>query len=419
MKSITVIPARKTAKGTPLVSQRKLKVAAYCRVSTDSDEQATSYDAQIKYYTELIENNPEWTLAGIFADEGISGTNTKKRDEFNRMIEECKVGNIDMVLTKSISRFARNTLDCLKYIRMLKEKGIAVYFQKENINTLDAKGEVMITIMASLAQQESESISKNVKLGIDFRNQQGKVQVNHNRFLGYTKDADGHLIIDPEQAEVVRRRNVQASPSGKKRMYSCTHCFSQMVVCGNCGEVFKRIHWNNHGCRSIVWRCASRLEQGGEVCNARTVNEKELEQVVLKALNEMLGSKTTYKEQLQKNLMQVLRNDTSAQKDRIAERLLVLQQELLNRANNREAYDDVAEEIFHLRELQQQTDSDETTKAIQMERIKELKDFIGQQSNELTEFDEKLVKRWLRQITVWDDHYTVELKSGLSIDVPA
>lgn len=149
------------------------------------------------------------------------------------------------------------------------------------------------------------------------------------------------------------------------------------------------------------------------------MNEKELEQVVLRALNEMLGAKTTYKEQLQKNLMQVLRNDTSAQKDRIAERLLVLQQELLNRANNREAYDDVAEEIFHLRELQQQTDSDETTKAIQMERIKELQDFIGQQGSELTEFDEKLVKRWLRQITVWDDHYTVELKSGLSIDVPA
>ena len=205
MKNITVIPARKTAKGVPIASQRKLKVAAYCRVSTDSDEQANSYDAQIKYYTELIENNPEWELAGIFADEGISGTNTKKRDEFNRMIEECKAGNIDMVLTKSISRFARNTLDCLKYIRMLKEKDIAVYFQKENINTLDAKGEVMITIMASLAQQESESISKNVKLGIDFRNKQGKVQVNHNRFLGYTKDTDGHLIIDPEQAEVVKR----------------------------------------------------------------------------------------------------------------------------------------------------------------------------------------------------------------------
>lgn len=252
-----------------------------------------------------------------------------------------------------------------------------------------------------------------------------KTRVANNGIAPQYYVEDDHEAIIPKeiymkvQEELVRRRNVQASPSGKKRMYSCTHCFSQVVVCGNCGEVFKRIHWNNHGCRSIVWRCASRLEQNDAVCNARTVNEKELEQVVLRALNEMLGAKTTYKKQLQKNLMLVLQNDTSAQKDRIAERLLVLQQELLNRANNREAYDDVAEEIFHLRELQQQTDSDETTKAIQMERIKELQDFIGQQSNELTEFDEKLVKRWLRQITVWDDHYTVELKSGLSIDASA
>ena len=122
----------------------------------------------------------------------------------------------------------------------------------------------------------------------------------------YYVEDDHEAIIPKEiymkvQEELVCRRNVQAGPSGKKRMYSCTHCFSQMVVCGNCGEVFKRIHWNNHGCRSIVWRCASRLEQGGGVCNARTVNEKELEQVVLRALNEMLGAKTTYKEQLQKN----------------------------------------------------------------------------------------------------------------------
>ena len=205
MKNVTVIPARKLANGVPVAVPKKLRVAAYCRVSTDSDEQAGSYDVQIKHYTNQIESNPEWTLAGVFADDGISGTNTKKRDEFNRMIEKCLAGEIDMVLTKSISRFARNTLDCLKYVRQLKEKGVAVYFEKENINTLDSKGEVLITIMASLAQQESESISKNVKLGIDFRNKQGKVQVNHNRFLGYTKDAEGHLIIDPEQAEVVKR----------------------------------------------------------------------------------------------------------------------------------------------------------------------------------------------------------------------
>lgn len=126
-------------------------MAAYCRVSTDSEEQASSYDIQIEHYTNYIKKNKEWELAGIFADDGITGTNTKKRDEFNRMIEECMAGNIDMIITKSISRFARNTLDCLKYIRQLKDKNIAVFFEKENINTMDSKGEVLLTIMASLA----------------------------------------------------------------------------------------------------------------------------------------------------------------------------------------------------------------------------------------------------------------------------
>ena len=206
MGNVMVIPARRQVGNTVKQSaQKKLHVAAYCRVSTDSEEQETSYEAQVTHYTEYIQKNPEWELAGIFADDGISGTNTKKRDEFNRMIDECMAGNIDMVITKSISRFARNTLDCLQYIRQLKDKNIPVYFEKEAINTLDAKGEVLITIMASLAQQESQSMSQNIKLGLQYRYQQGKVQVNHNRFLGYTKDNDGHLIIDPEQAEIVKR----------------------------------------------------------------------------------------------------------------------------------------------------------------------------------------------------------------------
>lgn len=121
------------------------------------------------------------------------------------MIDECMEGNIDLVITKSISRFARNTLDCLKYIRQLKDKNIAVFFEKENINTMDAKGEVLLTIMASLAQQESQSLSQNVKLGLQYRYQQGKVQVNHNRFMGYTKDEEGNLIIVPEEAEIIKR----------------------------------------------------------------------------------------------------------------------------------------------------------------------------------------------------------------------
>ena len=206
-KTITVIPARKRIGSRRQVAEEKpkLRVAAYCRVSTDRDEQESSYEAQMEHYTEFIDRNPEWQLAGIYADDGISGTNTKKREEFNRMIEDCMASKIDMVITKSISRFARNTLDCLKYIRKLKEKNISVYFEKENINTMDAKGEVLLTIMASLAQQESQSLSQNVKLGLQFRYQAGKVQVTHNRFLGYTKDDEGNLVIVPEEAEIVLR----------------------------------------------------------------------------------------------------------------------------------------------------------------------------------------------------------------------
>lgn len=205
---VMLIPARRQVGNTARKQEDekpKLRVAAYCRVSTDSDEQATSYEAQVEHYTEFIQKNADWEFAGIYADDGISGTNTKKREEFNRMIDDCKDGKIDMIITKSISRFARNTLDCLKYIRQLKDMNIPVQFEKESINTMDAKGEVLITIMASLAQQELQTLSQNVKLGLQYRYQQGKVQINHNRFLGYTKDTDGNLVIDPEQAEIVKR----------------------------------------------------------------------------------------------------------------------------------------------------------------------------------------------------------------------
>jgi site-specific DNA recombinase len=205
-KNIMVIPARKRVGSTAAKEKiKKLRVAAYCRVSTETEEQNSSYEVQVAHYTEFIKKNTEWEFAGIFADDGISGTNTKKREKFNRMIAECMDGNIDMVITKSISRFARNTLDCLQYIRQLKDKNISVYFEKENINTMDAKGEVLLTIMASLAQQESQSLSQNVKLGLQYRYQQGKVQVNHKRFMGYTKDEDGNLIIVPEEAEIIKR----------------------------------------------------------------------------------------------------------------------------------------------------------------------------------------------------------------------
>ena len=180
-------------------------MAAYCRVSTDQLEQLSSYEAQVNYYTNYIENHPDYELAGIYADEGITGTNTKKREQFNKMIKDCKAGKIDMIITKSISRFARNTLDCLNYIRELKEYGVGVIFEKENINTLDSKGEVLITILASLAQDESRSISENCTWGIRRKFEQGKVRVNHKKFLGYDKDEDGELVINKEEAKIIKR----------------------------------------------------------------------------------------------------------------------------------------------------------------------------------------------------------------------
>jgi len=180
-------------------------MAAYCRVSTDQLEQLSSYEAQVAYYTTFITNHPDYGMAGIYADEGISGTNTKKREQFNKMIEDCKKGKIDVIITKSISRFARNTLDCLNYVRMLKDLGIGVIFEKENINTLDSKGEVLLTILSSLAQEESNNLSQISTWGIRRRFEQGKVTVNHTKFMGYDKDEEGNLVINEKQAKIVRR----------------------------------------------------------------------------------------------------------------------------------------------------------------------------------------------------------------------
>ena len=210
---------------------------------------------------------------------------------------------------------------------------------------MDAKGEVLITIMASLAQQESQSLSQNVKLGLQFRYQNGQVQVNHNHFLGYTKDADGNLIIDPEQAEVV------------------------------------------------------------------------LENVVVQAINTLLGDKSTYQAQLQQNIAKVIRSAQQNTADGIDERLQELQKELLKKANNKEAYDEIADEIFKLWEQREKCKVDTAARDAQIARINELQDFIKQQPAHLETFDEALVKRWLERIIVWEDHFTVELKSGLKIDI--
>ena len=201
--NVMIIPAKvQTAESRRKYHQ--LRVAAYCRVSTAQEEQQNSYQVQIAYYTDLINRKKEWTLAGIFADEGISGTQTKKRTEFNRMIRMCKKKKIDLIITKSISRFSRNTVDCLQYIRQLKELGIGVIFEKENINTLTMTSEFMIALYGSFAQAESESISKNILWGKEKAYREGKVPFQYKKLLGYRKGADGKPEIIPEEAETVR-----------------------------------------------------------------------------------------------------------------------------------------------------------------------------------------------------------------------
>lgn len=182
----------------------KLKVAAYARVSTEQDEQQSSYEAQVDYYGKYIRSNPAWEFVGIYADEGITGTNTKKRDGFNRMIADAKAGKIDLILTKSISRFARNTVDTLQTVRELSTLKIEVIFEKEGIRTLDKQCEVMLTIMSSLAQEESRSISENVRWGMQKSMQDGNISLPYKRFLGYRKGEDGRPEIVPEEAEIIR-----------------------------------------------------------------------------------------------------------------------------------------------------------------------------------------------------------------------
>ena len=180
------------------------RVAAYARVSTSSEEQLTSYEAQVDYYTRFIQSKPEWEFVRVYTDEGISAVNTKKREGFNQMVRDALDGKIDLIVTKSVSRFARNTVDSLVTVRKLKEKGVEVYFEKENIYTLDSKGELLITIMSSLAQEESRSISENVTWGQRKRFADGKVSLPYSHFLGYRKGDNGLPEIVPEEAETVR-----------------------------------------------------------------------------------------------------------------------------------------------------------------------------------------------------------------------
>jgi len=229
-RTIVTLPTRRERFNTPVTPERKkLRVAAYARVSTDHEEQLTSYEAQVDYYTKYIKAREEWEFAGMYADEGISATSTAKREGFRRMIADALAGKIDRILTKSVSRFARNTVDSISTIRMLKEKGIGVTFEKENIDTLDSKGELLITLMSSLAQEESRSISENTTWGQRKRFADGKVTMPYKRFLGYERGANGEPVVNEEQAKVVRLI-YRMYLDGKSESHIARHLMEQGVL---------------------------------------------------------------------------------------------------------------------------------------------------------------------------------------------
>ena len=457
------------------------------------------------------------TLTGLYYDEGISGTKKEKRPELLRMIADCEDRKIDLIVTKSISRFARNTTDCLELFRKLLDLDVFIYFEKENINTMDSKGEVMLTIMASLAQQESQSLSQNVKLGLQYRYQQGEIQVNCARFLGYTKGENKRLVVVPEEAEIIkriyreylegasmlkiargleadgilngagrerwhtsninqilrnekyigdallqktytvdfltkkrvknngivpqyyvennhepiipreifmqvqeeliRRRIVHTSPNGKKRTFSSNHCFSQMIICGNCGEVFRRVHWNNRGKKSIVWRCVSRLENTGLFCDARTVLENTIEQVLVTAINQALCDKNSFLSTLQDNIATVINRENDKGLADIDKRLEELQTELLKLATSNADYDKVGDEIHHLRDQKQKLMIENANRDELKKRIADMSAFLRNQPTTITEYDEQLIRRLIEKVTVFEDKFTVEFKSGLSVNI--
>ena len=393
-KNVSIIPGKMEHGKKADAEQKILRVAAYCRVSTQLEQQESSFEAQKNYYTEKITNNPNWKLAGIYADDGISGTDMKKRDEFNRLLQDCEAGKIDMILTKSISRFARNTVDTRNTLRILRKKGVTVFFEKEHIDTHADNGEMIITVLSGLAQEESFNLSENTRWGLIRKFENGTIILNHNRFMGYTKGKDGELAIVPEEAETVRlifrmylegtsiagikrhlekegiltvtgrkiwnegtiskmlsnekymgdallqksytadfltktrkknngemrqyyitdnhegivakeiyyavqqekqRRAERRKPAvtrrakEKKKGYSSKYILSNLLVCGECGQPYRRITWTRNGVKRIVWRCSNRVEHGTEYCkNSPTLDEEALQRAVMRTVGNVV-----------------------------------------------------------------------------------------------------------------------------------
>ena len=383
-------------------ARRQLRVAAYCRVSTKEEDQANSYEVQKEYYTDKIMSNTAWTMAGIFADKGITGTSAKKREDFMRMIRHCRQKKIDVILTKSVSRFSRNTVDCLYYIRALKQLGIAVIFEKENINSLEEDSELRITLSGAFAQSESESISANVTWGKRRAMEAGKVSIQYKKLYGYRKGEDGQPEIIPEQAEIVRW------------LYEC-------------GTLYRRCTWTRNGEKRVVWRCVSRLDYGKKYChNSPTLDEAPLQQAILAVLNTAMADKNSLIRQITAAMETELipfPGGTMSLGD-IECRLRVLEQQfqtLLEKATDDPAayggqFKEILDEQTFLKEKRSVilANNNEQTKANQ--RIMDAAQTLENASPHITEWDESAVRQLVETVKILSkDEVAVTLKGGIEI----
>lgn len=526
---VVVIPAKSCEENKQ--AAKCLRVAAYCRVSTDDEEQKTSYEAQIGYYTEKINSNPEWQMAGIFADEGISGTQAQKRPEFLKMIRLCRQRKIDVILTKSLSRFARNTVDSLGYIRELRALGIAVISEKENINTLTAESEMLITIMSCFAQAESESISKNVSWGVRQSFKNGNVPMQYARLLGYRKGHDGNAEIIPEEAEVVKeiyrcyldgmsmnliadrlnekglttkggsspyrkmvvqriltnekytgdallqktyvtdcitkkmRKNNGELPmylvknhhepiisrsdfnrvqeemarrSAKRTIadkltktgqgkYSAKYALSELLICGECGEHYRRVTWTAKGFKEVKWRCVSRIQYGKKKCHSSpTVDEQALHRAIVSAINEFCEVKDDVAKALRESITEVLdpnqNGSIQAAQQRIDE-LARNMDELIMLATVPETAENAMSDIAKFSgEMKMLREFIETEKAKQTEvqhgsnELSNVLQSLEKEDFALTEYDDIVTRQLIEQITVdTKNTITVRFKGGFEM----
>lgn len=526
---VVVIPAKSCEENKQ--AAKCLRVAAYCRVSTDDEEQKTSYEAQIGYYTEKINSNPEWQMAGIFADEGISGTQAQKRPEFLKMIRLCRQRKIDIILTKSLSRFARNTVDSLGYIRELRALGIAVISEKENINTLTAESEMLITIMSCFAQAESESISKNVSWGVRQSFKNGNVPMQYARLLGYRKGHDGNAEIIPEEAEVVKeiyrcyldgmsmnliadrlnekglttkggsspyrktvvqriltnekytgdallqktyvtdcitkktRKNNGELPmylvknhhepiisrsdfnrvqeemarrSAKRTIadkltktgqgkYSAKYALSELLICGECGEHYRRVTWTAKGFKEIKWRCVSRIQYGKKKCHSSpTVDEQALHRAIVSAINEFCEVKDDVAKALRESIIEALDQNQNgsvqaAQRriDELARNMddLIMLATVPETAEN--AMSDIAkfsEEMKMLREFIETEKAKQAATQRGSDELNTILERLGQEDFTLIEYDDVAVRQLIDKITVESkDTITVTFKGSFEV----